>query len=169
MEVDPAARHVRPTFDQEETMSPHFIIMVLAAGCLLAAPAAGQGGPLCPPARSMADSTERKPDLVIRASASAESVRFSSEPRIDVRLTGCSVLDTVKVIERRNLPRPVQPNVTYHNVFVAVEILGHLDARCLLSSLGAVRLDSVAVGSSSLTSQLCGAGTDTVPQAGDAP
>jgi hypothetical protein len=150
-------------------MSPQSIIMVLAAGCLLTSPAAGQDGPLCPPASSTADSTARKPDLVIRASASAESVRFSSEPRIDVRLTGCSVLDTVKVTERRNLPRPVQPDVTYRNVFVAVEILGHLDARCLLSNVSAAGLDSLAVGSSSLSSRLCGAGTDTVPQAGGAP
>ncbi len=40
-----------------------------------------------------------------------------------------------RVVERRNLPRPVQPGVTYRDVFVAVEILGHLNARCLLAGL----------------------------------
>ena len=66
----------------------------------------------------------------------SDEVRFSSEPKVDIRLNGCSVLDTVRVVERRNLPRPVQPNVTYRNVHIAVEILGHLDAQCLLAGIG---------------------------------
>jgi hypothetical protein len=39
------------------------------------------------------------------------------------------------VIERRNLPDPVQPGVTYRDVFIAVEILGHLNAECLASRI----------------------------------
>jgi hypothetical protein len=61
-------------------------------------------------------------------------VRFASQPRIQVRLCG-GVLDSVRVLERRNLPDPVQPGVTYRNVFIAVEILGHLNAECLASRI----------------------------------
>ena len=109
------------------------LLLTVVAG---AAEAAAQERLLCPPVAAAVDSAGRRPDIVIRASASADEVRFSSEPKIDVRLTGCSVLDTVRVVERRNLPRPVQPNVTYRNVHIAVEILGHLDAQCLLAGIG---------------------------------
>jgi hypothetical protein len=70
------------------------------------------------------------PAIVLRASASAREVRFAAQPRIQVRLCG-GVLDSVRVLERRNLPDPVQTGVTYRDVFVAVEILGHLNAQCL--------------------------------------
>jgi hypothetical protein len=70
------------------------------------------------------------PTIVLRASVSAREVRFASQPRIEVRLCG-GILDSVKVLERRNLPDPVQPGVTYRDVFIAVEILGHLNAECI--------------------------------------
>ena len=57
-------------------------------------------------------------------------MRFASQPRIRVRLCG-GVLDSVRIVERRNLPDPVQPGVTYRDVYIAVEILGHLNAECL--------------------------------------
>lgn len=74
------------------------------------------------------------PAIILRASASAREVRFASQPRIHVRLCG-GVLDSVRVLERRNLPDPVQPGVTYRDVFIAVEILGHLNAECLASRI----------------------------------
>ena len=75
-----------------------------------------------------------RPDVVIRASVSARELRFESEPRASVRLTGCAPGDTgrVRVLERRNLPERVQPGVTYRDVYVAVEIVGRLEAACLL-------------------------------------
>ena len=47
-----------------------------------------------------------------------------------------AVTDSVHVVERRNLPDPVQPGSTYRDVFIAVEILGHLNAECLASKIG---------------------------------
>ena len=70
------------------------------------------------------------PAISLFASASAREVRFTSQPRIRVRLCG-GILDSVKVLERRNLPDPVQPGVTYRDVYIAVEILGRLNAECL--------------------------------------
>ena len=88
-------------------------------------------------ARANASVTDgRGPAIVLYASASAREVRFAAQPRIVVRLCG-GVMDSVRVLERRNLPDPVQPGVTYRDVFVAVEILGHLNASCIASKLGA--------------------------------
>jgi hypothetical protein len=90
------------------------------------------------------DSTQRaqprgpasaKPSVVLYASASAREVRFASQPRILVRLCG-AVTDSVRVVERRNLPDRVQPGRTYRDVFIAVEILGHLNADCLARRIG---------------------------------
>lgn len=74
------------------------------------------------------------PAIILFASASAREVRFASQPRIRVRLCG-GVLDSVRVLERRNLPDPVQPGVTYRDVYIAVEILGRLNAECLASRI----------------------------------
>ncbi|HYC51215.1 MAG TPA: hypothetical protein VEB19_08935 [Gemmatimonadaceae bacterium] len=72
--------------------------------------------------------------IVIQASVSAREIRFSKQPTVRVHLVGGEV-DSVRVIERRNLPDPVQPGVTYRDVYVAVEILGRLNAECLASQI----------------------------------
>jgi len=97
-----------------------------------------RGEPAVGPARG-ADSVRRaasdRPSIVLYASASAREVRFAAQPRIAVRLCG-AVTDSVHVIERRNLPARVQPGVTYRDVFIAVEIIGHLNADCLAQRIG---------------------------------
>jgi hypothetical protein len=74
--------------------------------------------------------TPDKPTIVIYAAASAREVRFAAQPQITVRLCG-ALTDSVRVIERRNLPDPVQPGTTYRDVYIAVEIIGRLNAECL--------------------------------------
>lgn len=84
-------------------------------------------------------SAGRGPAIILRAAASAREVRFATQPQISVRLCG-AVMDSVRVLERRNLPDPVQPGVTYRDVYIAVEILGHLNAECLAGRItGTVR------------------------------
>jgi len=72
----------------------------------------------------------RQPDIRLFAAVSAKEVRFAAQPRIRVRLCN-GALDSLHVLERRNLPSPVQVGTTYRDVYVAVEILGHLNALCL--------------------------------------
>jgi hypothetical protein len=83
-------------------------------------------------ARSPAQTSQATegPTIVIYAAASAREVRFAAQPQISIRLCG-AVTDSVRVIERRNLPDPVQPGATYRDVFIAVEIIGRLNAECL--------------------------------------
>lgn len=87
-------------------------------------------------------STNERAAIYLFASASAREVRFAAQPRIRVRLCG-AVGDSVRVLERRNLPERVQPGVTYRDVYIAVEIIGHLDATCLARRIGVA--DSSAV------------------------
>lgn len=100
----------------------------------------GQGGV----ARQARDSTRasatrgpasQTPTIVLLATASAREVRFAGQPQILVRLCG-AVTDSVRVVERRNLPDPVQPGTTYRDVYIAVEIIGHLSAQCLAGKIG---------------------------------
>jgi hypothetical protein len=67
----------------------------------------------------------------ILASVTIAELRFDSRPRAAVRTTGCGGSSPVRVIERRNLPDRVEPGVTYRDVYVAVEILGRVEAACL--------------------------------------
>jgi hypothetical protein len=82
-----------------------------------------------------------------------EELRFAAEPRIDVRFLGCRDIDSVQVLERRNLPTPVVAGTTYHDVHVSVALFGHVGAACLLRSLG-VGIDSVLVSGGRVTSPL---------------
>lgn len=100
-----------------------------------------------------ASATARDPDLVVRARVEADQLRFESQPEVDVELTGCAVLDSVRVTERTNLPEPVEPGATYRDVAVGVEITGHLNVQCLLEGL--VGADSAAVAASGLLESLC--------------
>ena len=74
------------------------------------------------------------PDIILRASVSARELRFAAQPHVTVRLCG-GTLDSVRVVERRNLPTPVVAGTTYRNVYVAVEILGHLTGTCIANTL----------------------------------
>ena len=74
------------------------------------------------------------PDIILRASVSARELRFGSQPHVSVRLCGGTV-DSVRIVERRNLPTPVVAGTTYRNVYVAVEILGHLTGSCIANAL----------------------------------
>ena len=74
------------------------------------------------------------PDIILRASVHADQVRFASQPRVRVRL--CWGGDTLRVVQRDNLPSPVVAGTTYRNVFVAVELLGRVNAECLANRIG---------------------------------
>jgi hypothetical protein len=96
-------------------------------------------------ARSNLESPAGEPALRIHASVSAREVRFAKQPQLRVRLCG-GTLDSVRVIERRNLPSPVRVGTTYRDVFIAVEILGHLNASCLGAAIQGQRGESAECG-----------------------
>ena len=73
-------------------------------------------------------------DIVLLVGVHADEVRFAKQPNVRVRL--CWGGDTVRVVRRDNLPSPVVAGTTYRNVYVAVELVGRVNAECLSNMLG---------------------------------
>jgi hypothetical protein len=95
-------------------------------------------------------------DIVLLVGVHADEVRFATQPNVRVRL--CWGGDTVRVVQRDNLPSPVVAGTTYRNVYVAVELVGRVNAECLSNILG-VGNNSGASGAptaNSATTQLAG-------------
>lgn len=80
-------------------------------------------------AQQPADSAAPRHSIVVFAEASAREVQFRAQPRIEVHLLGA--LDSIRVLDRTNLPSPVVVGRTYRDVHVAVEIFGRVTADCL--------------------------------------
>jgi hypothetical protein len=87
-------------------------------------------------------------DVVIFAAAQVGEIRFASQPDIRVRL--CGGLDSVHVLERRNLPSPVVAGTTYRDVYVAVQIFGRLTADCIARTLTGTRARADSVSASAV-------------------
>jgi hypothetical protein len=75
-----------------------------------------------------------KADVVLWVGVHADQVRFASQPHVRVRL--CWGGDTLRVVQRTNIPLPVVAGTTYRNVYVAVELVGRLNGECLANALG---------------------------------
>jgi hypothetical protein len=75
-----------------------------------------------------------KADVVLWVGVHADQVRFASQPHVRVRL--CWGGDTLRVVQRTNIPSPVVAGTTYRNVYVAVELVGRLNGQCLADAIG---------------------------------
>src|SRR5436305_3116649 len=73
-------------------------------------------------------------DVLLLVGVHADEVRFGSQPHLRVRL--CWGGDTVRVVQRDNLPSPIVPGTTYRNVYIAVELIGRVNAECLANRIG---------------------------------
>jgi hypothetical protein len=73
-------------------------------------------------------------DVMLLVGVHADEVRFGSQPHVRVRL--CWGGDTLRVVQRDNLPSPVVPGTTYRNVYIAVELIGRVNAECLANRIG---------------------------------
>lgn len=73
-------------------------------------------------------------DVLLLVGIHADEVRFASQPHVRIRL--CWGGDTVRVVQRDNLPSPIVPGTTYRNVYIAVELLGRINAECLADKIG---------------------------------
>ena len=74
------------------------------------------------------------PTLHLLVGVEAAEVRFAKQPQVRVRL--CWGGDTLRVIRRENIPSPVVAGTTYRNVYVAVELIGRVNAECLSNAIG---------------------------------
>ena len=69
---------------------------------------------------------ERKPDVEIGASVKADEVVFRETPDVTERAGADPEGESGASTERRNLPRPVKPNVTYRDVRVSHRLSARL-------------------------------------------
>ena len=74
------------------------------------------------------------PTIHLLVGLHADEVRFAKQPNVRVRL--CWGGDTLRVIQRQNIPSPVVAGTTYRNVYVAVELIGRLNGECLSNAIG---------------------------------
>jgi hypothetical protein len=75
-----------------------------------------------PAARASEADANANADLSITARVTADSLRFEKVPNTRVEFTGKPERVTVWEAERENLPRPVQPGVTYRNIGITLRI-----------------------------------------------
>jgi len=73
-------------------------------------------------------------DVILLVGIHADEVRFAAQPHVRVRL--CWGGDTLRVVQRDNLPSPIVPGTTYRNVYIAVELIGRVNAECLADRIG---------------------------------
>ncbi|MGI5327098.1 hypothetical protein [Actinomadura nitritigenes] len=69
---------------------------------------------------------ERKPDVEIGASVHADELVFRETPDVDERAGADPEGESGTSTERRNLPRPAKPNVTYRDVRVSHRLSARL-------------------------------------------
>ncbi len=74
------------------------------------------------------------PTVHLLVGVQADQVTFAKQPQVRVRL--CWGGDTLRVVQRTNLPSPVVAGTTYRNVYVAVELIGRLNGECLSNAIG---------------------------------
>ena len=74
------------------------------------------------------------PTIHLLVGVQADQVTFAKQPNVRVRL--CWGGDTLRVVQRTNLPSPVVAGTTYRNVYVAVELIGRLNGECLSNAIG---------------------------------
>jgi Flp pilus assembly protein CpaB len=70
-----------------------------------------------------ADVAPETADLAITAHVTARELRFETVPDVNVEFTGQPKRETEWDAVRENLPRPVQPGVTYRDIGVRLKIV----------------------------------------------
>jgi hypothetical protein len=115
-------------------------ILLMAAAlvsCLCAVPvsAQGQAGTATPPPATQSDAAQESSrkdasqvspddaDLAITATVTAKELLFEVVPNPTVEFPGTPKRDTVWDAERENLPRAVEPGVTYRNIGIRLKIV----------------------------------------------
>ncbi|HXG84115.1 MAG TPA: hypothetical protein VNI84_08820 [Pyrinomonadaceae bacterium] len=85
-------------------------------------------------------------DLSITASVTAKELKFEIVPNPTVEFTGKPERKTVWEADRQNLPRPVEPGVTYRNIGVRLRIASRFDdiERIVAEALGEIPVSDAA-------------------------
>jgi hypothetical protein len=124
--------HPPPEKDQEQELTRALIVAILAAGATAAAaqrpPAAPSPAPATSPSPSASPSPSPRPspapsasagqtppDIELTANVRWRELRFDEVGTPKVEFSGNPTNETVWEADRENLPKPVQPGVTYRD------------------------------------------------------
>jgi hypothetical protein len=88
-----------------------------------ATPARPSATPEAPSQKDAAQVPIEEADVAITATVTAKELRFEVVPNPTVEFPGKPKRDTVWEAERENLPRPVEPGVTYRNIGIHLKIV----------------------------------------------
>jgi hypothetical protein len=88
-----------------------------------ATPARQADTPEAPSQKEAAQVPIEEADVAITATVTAKELRFEVVPNPTVEFPGKPRRDTVWEAERENLPRPVEPGVTYRNIGIRLKIV----------------------------------------------
>ena len=80
-------------------------------------------GTQTPAAQTQSPPATDNADLSITANVTARELKFEVVPNADVTFTGNHARKTTWEAERQNLPRPVEPGVTYRNIGIQLKIV----------------------------------------------
>jgi hypothetical protein len=124
LRAEAAAHHGTDVDPPNGSMRSIIAAWIFALAFLPASAVSGQVA--CPLA---ADSTAR-PHVRIHAHARIGELRFMQQPIASASVAGCGFAEPIVVTIRENLPRPVEPGVTYRDVDVAIEIRTNVVVLC---------------------------------------
>jgi hypothetical protein len=98
--------------------------------------------PEAPSQQDAAQVSAEDADVAITATVTAKELRFEVVPNPTVEFPGKPKRDTVWEAERDNLPRPVEPGVTYRNIGIRLKIVSRFAdiERIVAEALGEVPL-----------------------------
>jgi hypothetical protein len=150
--------------------------LILICGAYSEHPALAQDRNAAQTASSPSPNTNQQPvdeesaDLSITATVTARELRFDAVPNPTVEFTGKPERRTEWSAERQNLPRPVQPGVTYRDIGIRLKIVSvfaDID-RIVAEALGEVPATD-ALPDENSSSQPPAANTTTTAPASQAP
>lgn len=99
------------------------LLAILCFTCFAAQTGAQQTNrPASEPANKPVSEAAKVDDLSITAMVSARELKFETVPNPTVEFSGKPERVTVWEADRRNLPRPVEPGVTYRNIGIELRI-----------------------------------------------
>jgi hypothetical protein len=126
-------------------LSIAFLVFCFGAASVLAQSSttgtpAEQNTPQSTAQRSATQVSPETADLAITATVTAKELSFKVVPNPTVEFTGKPERDTVWDAERDNLPRPLQPGITYRNIGIRLKIVSRFAdiERIVAEALGEV-------------------------------
>lgn len=99
-----------------------FLTVIFSALNIFSQTPTGSPSPQSEKLQAESKADENNSDLVITATVRAKELKFEKVPDTKVEFPGKGKRETVWEADRENLPKPVEPNVTYRDIGIKLRI-----------------------------------------------